>query len=247
VNTESEPTKSKSDQPDSPPIADTKVPIRPENQNSDWWKSGAIWISIASLVCSVWSCNNNSRSVDAANRSANAAAISAAAAITNAAWITYQRNPHHDVTARILKSNFVLRGYSSEDTNGLVYIDLALINNGNQSEIIRRVTFYYDDGSSGTAYEPHILNLQLAKGDKQISHFVLNRKQVFVGTAVRVDIGITAVGPDAKDIESRWMVGQFTLAADGNGGSVSPIESSIVKIISDERLPNQHEQPLLFE
>ncbi len=231
MNTEAEQT------PPKPAAVTPKTPLQISRE--DTWKVITICVSIAACICSVGSCIY-------AGRSSNAAVKSANAALTNAEWVTYQRNPHHDVIARVLRANFVLRGYSPEDTNGLAYVDLALINNGNQSEIIRYVTFYYNDGSGGTINDPRIINLQLPKGDKQVLHLVLTRRFVFTGKDVEVDVGVTAIGPDAEDIESKWSVTKFSLAPDGNGGSMSRPPANAVKVISNERLPHQRHEEVPF-
>ena len=134
-----------------------------------------------------------------------------------------------------------MRGMSDDDTNGFAYVDLALINNGNQSEIIRRVTLYYYDAedANGGGLSPHILNTQLTRGDKQVVHLVLDRKAVFTGKDVWLKVGVTAIAPDAEDIESKWLVAKFTLAPDGNGGQWSPYPTNSVQVISNERLPHQ--------
>jgi hypothetical protein len=249
MNTDAEQTASK------PAEIETAAPSNTGGQNVNWRKSVAFWISaislicsLGSLVCSLGSCINTNRSANAANRSADAAATSAAAALTNADWVNFQRNPHHDVIAKVLKFRPVMAGYSSEDTNGLAYIDLALINNGNQSEIIRRVNFYYYDkeDANGGITESHAINSQLPKGDKQVLHLVLDRGSTFTGKTVWLYIGVTAIGPDAEDIESKWLVTSFTLATNGNGGQWSDNPQKSIQVISNERLPSQRKEVMPF-
>lgn len=214
----------------------------PSKREHQWWETPAFWLSICSLMVALYSALNTSRSANAAIRSANAAAISASAAMTNADWVSYQRTPHHDVLARVLRVGTVPRGFSEEDTNGLAYVDLALINNGNQSEIIRRVTLYYDENESdGGIVSPQILNSQLPKGDKQVLHLVLDRKSAFTGNYLFLKVGVTAIAPDAEDIESKWIVAKMNLATDGNGSWVSPYTAKAIQVISNQRLPHQRE------
>jgi hypothetical protein len=210
------------------------------NQNV-WWKSVAFWISISSLICTVYSASNTSRSADAATRSADAAAMSARAALTNADWVSYQRNPHHELRARVLRVGTVIRGWSEEDTNGLAYIDLALLNDGNQSELVRRVAIYYDSDElkDGGPVSHKILNSVLVKGDRQVLHLLLDHQSVFTGKDVWLKLGVVAIGPDAEDLESKFLVAKFTLAVDGNGGQYSPYPTNAIRVISNERLPHQ--------
>lgn len=227
-----------------PPPLENGPKIQTMTNGQQMWKSIPFWVPTISLICALGSCFNSNRSANAANRSADAAATSASAALTNADWVNYQRNPHHDVIATVLRFSTIMAGWSSEDTNGLAYVDLALINNGNQSEIIRRVTFYYcdrDDPNSGMT-EPHFLNSQLPKGDKQVIHLKLDRRSAFSGKAVWFYMGVTAIGPDAQDLESRWLVTNFTLATNGMGGQWSAYSTKQIQLISNERLPTQHEQ-----
>src|SRR6266702_1844402 len=97
-----------------------KLPVKTQPlgraEPNKWWHSPALWISVGSLICTMYSATNTNRAANAATRSADAAAMSANAAMTNAEWVSYQRNPHHDLIARVLRVGFVMRGYSSEDT-----------------------------------------------------------------------------------------------------------------------------------
>ena len=54
------------------------------------------------------------------------------------AWVAYiQNREHHDLVARVLKATFV----TTPMNNGYpeLYVDIGLINRGNQAEIIRRI------------------------------------------------------------------------------------------------------------
>jgi hypothetical protein len=206
-----------------------------------WFKEhGSLTVATVALCVAIFSAFNSKRSADAA-------IISASAAKTNADWASYQRNPNHDVVARVLKLGVVLRDYSPEDTNGFAYVDLALINNGNQTEIIRRVTFYYaenemaDDGP----FSPRVLNSQLVKGDKQVLHLLLDRS-AFKNKNFWLKVGVTAIGPNAEDLESKWLVAKLSLASDGNGGTYSEYPTNAIRVISNERLPHQRPAELPF-
>jgi len=206
-----------------------------------WVKDyGSVTVAAIAVCVAIYSASN-------ARQSADASLISASMARTNADWISYQRNPQHDVLAKVLRLGVVMRDYSREDTNGFAYVDLALINNGNQTEIIRRVTLYYaesekaDDGP----FSPRILNSQLTKGDKQVLHLLLDRS-AFSNKDFWLKLGVTAIGPDAEDIESKWLVAKLNLASDGNGGSHSEYPTNAIRVISNERLPHQRPADLPF-
>jgi hypothetical protein len=225
-----------------PKQTSTLQPIDDDVERAKKWVKdyGSVTVAAIAVCIALYSASN-------ANRSADAAMMSARAAMTNADWASYQRNPNHDVVARVLKVGVVLRDYSYEDTNGFAYVDLALINNGNQSEVIRRVTLYYaeteaaDDG----AFSPRILNSLLAKGEKQVLHLVLDRS-AFRNKDFWLKVGVTAIAPNAEDIESKWLVARLNLASDGNGGSRSEYPTNAIRVISNERLHHQKPADLPF-
>jgi hypothetical protein len=230
----------------------TKAAETVSAKQKNWWNwlkehaaAVAILMSLVSLVFTGLTSCNSTRSANAATRSATAAALSASAALTNADWAAYQRNPDHNVIARVLRIQTVLRGWSSEDTNGFAYVDLALINNGNQSEIIRRVRLYFFDSADATGgpYSTRILNTLLPKGEKQVLHLVIDR--MALTNRVWLKIGVTAVAPDASDIESTWPVARISMSPDGNGGNFSESPSEPIRVISNERLP--HQKDVRFE
>ena len=83
------------------------------------------------------------------------------------------------------------------------------------------------------------VNLQLAKGDKHILNVVAD--EAAYGKSLWLSVGVTAIGPEAEDIESVWPVSELAIAADGNGGQLSFDENRTpkVRVISNERLPHQ--------
>jgi hypothetical protein len=153
--------------------------------------------------------------------------------------------PHeeHDVIATVLKMKMAM-GNPGTTNNGELYLDLALINRGNQTEIIRSATLYFSENENyaqGAAYQVQTLNLQLTKGEKYVVHLIADRDTVFSGKHLWVNVGVTAIAPNADDILSVWPVGQITLASNGQGGQMSydPNNTPKIQVISDKRLPSQ--------
>ena len=80
----------------------------------------------------------------------------------------------HDLIARVLGAEAFTKGVSSIVTNGELIVNLALINKGNQTEIIREVFLCYSDtnvfygrGMSWERNNPQ-LNIQLIKGERRV-------------------------------------------------------------------------------
>ena len=125
-------------------------------------------------------------------------------------------HPHeeHDVIATVLEMKTIMSD-SETTNNGELYFDVAFINRGNQTEIIRNITLYFSENENyaqGCTYEIHKLDLLLSKGEKHVEHVIADRRSVFAGKQLWVNIGVTAIAPDADDIESIWPLGQITLA-----------------------------------
>jgi hypothetical protein len=219
--------------PDEP--AEPTAPLPPNRESFQWLKAHSFWVSVIAIIVSGISAFNSCRS-------SNFAELSAKAALTNADWASYQRNPHHELVARVLKVGLYLRGWGpSDNTNGVAFIDVALINNGNQSEILRRATLYYADSTNENRTQEtyQLLNTQIPKGDKQVLHLVLDHGAAFVSKPMYVSVGLTAIGAEAEDIESIWRAAMFNLPPDGNGGSYSPYPTNAIPIVTDQRLSTQ--------
>ncbi|HWD93426.1 MAG TPA: hypothetical protein VG938_13875 [Verrucomicrobiae bacterium] len=200
-------------------------------------KSPTFWVSVVAAFFAGFSALNSYRSANQATRSADASSLSANAAKTNADWITYQRTQDHDVIAKVLQVIFHSSIWRAENTNDSPYIDLALMNRGNQSEIIRRVDFYYSTSTNNPAKstETHVLNLQLPKGDKEVLHFTLNRKSIFTGKLTWLSVGVTAISPDGEDLESEWKVSEFNISTNGGESRWETAATNQVRVISNTR------------
>lgn len=205
-----------------------------------WVKDyGSVTVAAIAVCVAIYSAFN-------ASRSADASIMSARAAMTNADWASYQRNPSHDVIGRVLQVGSILRDKPIEFSNSVAYVDLALINNGNQSEVIRRVTLYYEatENAPYGVVNSRILNSQLLKGDKQVLHFTVDRNNVYGLSNVWVKVGVTMIGPDANDIESKWLAAWFRFRPDGAEWQFHGTNS--VRVVSNERLSHQKAVDLQF-
>ena len=153
----------------------------------------------------------------------------------------------HDVVARVVKATFVTKGFSVTDTNGELYVELAVINRGNQTEIIRDAFLCYSGSQSfverSRSLNDQPLNLQLAKGEKRVLRLSAARGSIFGQGKVWLGVGIRSIAPNADDIECVWPVAQVEIAADGNGGGMSHNESPMVQVISNKRMIHQKAAP----
>jgi hypothetical protein len=174
-------------------------------------------------------------------------AISSLALLVSTGYL----RPHeeHDVVARMLKLTFVTASLSST-TNSELYLDLALINRGNQTEIIRNAFVCYSDTKDfvtsyrTSAIRPQDLNLQLPKGEKQVLHLTVDRS-AFVGRHMWLGVGVRAIAPNADDIQSIWPVAEISLATDGQSAwlSYDQDKTPIVPVISNKCLSHQKIAP----
>jgi hypothetical protein len=161
--------------------------------------------------------------------------------------------PHedHDVVARVLGVSAFTKGFSTIVTNGELSVDLAIINKGNQTEIIREAFLCYSDskefGQRGRTWQrdnPQ-MNSQLNKGEKRVLHLSTPFNSVNTGKRMWLGLAVRAVAPNADDIEIVWPVCEIELAADGNGGWVSynKDQTALIQVISNNRMPHQRIAP----
>lgn len=157
--------------------------------------------------------------------------------------------PHedHDVVARVLGVSALTKGFSSIQTNGEISLKLALINRGNQTEIIRETFLCYSetkelDQRSRTwrNFEPQQI-VQLSKGEKRLLHITAPFSSMNTDKRLWLGIGVKAVAPNADDIEVVWPVCEINLPSDGNGAwlSYNKDQTPLVQVISNKRLPHQ--------
>ena len=160
--------------------------------------------------------------------------------------------PHedHDVVGRLIGMRVITNGISANPTNRQLVADIALINRGNQTEIIRNafLGYCYSDHNHNFSDERMIkrnqnqqLNMQLAKGDRQVLHISTPLDFASRGAELMISVGVVAIGSNADDIETVWSASDITVTMDGAaamlfaGKEIAPL----VQIVSNERLPHQ--------
>ena len=157
-------------------------------------------------------------------------------------------NEDHDVVAKVLGVRTLLKGFGAT-TNAELRVDIAVINRGNQKEIIRDGQLCYSDTQnmqSATRTVPtQFQDVLLDKGEKRVLHLVTPFNEVNTGKRLWLGVEIRAVAPNADDILVTWPVCQIELAADGNGAWVSynKDQTPIIHIISNQRQSNQRLAP----
>jgi len=157
-------------------------------------------------------------------------------------------NEDHDVVARVLK---VSTRYGM--TGSELFVDLALINKGNQNEIIRDAFLCYapnDDFQSSASgrtlqFTGEQLNIQLSKGDRRVLHLSTPFNSFNTGKKMWLGVAVRAIAPNADEIEIAWPVCEINLAFDGKGGQISysKDQTPLIRIISNDRLPHQKIAP----
>ncbi len=160
----------------------------------------------------------------------------------------------HDVIAKVLEVAPHLRAPEIGRTNAELCVDLALINKGNQKEIIREVLMCYaqDTNISSGVYSPVFsteqMNFQLDKGERRVMHMVDRFHSLNTGKGMWLGVIVRAIDPKGDDIQVAWPVCPFNLAPDGNGASVSYSKDQMpqIRVISNERLPHQMSAPQSF-
>jgi hypothetical protein len=153
----------------------------------------------------------------------------------------------HDVVARVLGVTARPKTVSSIVTNGELFVDLALINRGNQTEIIRTASLCYSGSKDFNVRrldwppDNKQMNLQLNKGERRVLHLLTPFSSANTGTRMWLGVAVRAIAPNADDTEIVWPVCEIELAADGNGAWVSynKEQTPLVQIISRNRLPHQ--------
>jgi hypothetical protein len=157
----------------------------------------------------------------------------------------------HDVVARVLGVTALPKGISSIETNGELFADVALINKGNQKEIIREAFLCYADtndfhmrGRTWQRSNPG-LNVQLDKDEKRVLHLLTPFSSINTGKRMWLGVAVRAIAPNADDLEIVWPVCEINLAPDGNGAwlSYNKDQTPQIQIISNKRLPHQHLAP----
>lgn len=153
----------------------------------------------------------------------------------------------HDVVARVIQVVPILEGYTDEAPH--LRVDVAFINRGNQTEIIRDVflcysptnDFWTSGASSSVVVDGPDSNFMLASGEKRVVRLKDKFNPMNTGEQMWLGVGVRAIAPNAEDIVSRWEVCQINLSSDGKGawGSRNPEFAPVVKIISNTRLPHQ--------
>lgn len=152
----------------------------------------------------------------------------------------------HDVAGRVLNVVFYTRGMSKLDTNGLFFVDLALINRGNQNEIIRHAKLSFaDDKDFRTNHirsiEEEKMDFVLTPGEKRVLRLNADRGIAFSGKRMWLGVTVRSIAPTAEDLDCHWPICTIELANDGNGGSYSFDRDTtpLVEIISNTRQPHQ--------
>jgi len=161
--------------------------------------------------------------------------------------------PHedHDAVAKVLGVRTLLKGFSSVGTNGELVIDIAVINRGNQTEIIRDVFLCYSDSKdfNGRArawqHSEGARNVQLPRGEKRALRISTQFNSLNTGKRMWLGVAARAIAPNADDTEVVWPVCEINLAPDGNGGSISynKDQTPLIQIISNKRMPHQRIAP----
>lgn len=157
----------------------------------------------------------------------------------------------HDVIAKVLGVSTLTKGFSTIVTNGELSVNIALINKGNQKEIIRDAFLCYSESEDfqtrGRTWQRsgQPLNIQLDKGEKRVLHLLTPYNDGNTGKRLWLGIVVRAIAPNADDIEVLWPVCQIELPADGNGGWVSynKEKTPLMQIISNKRLEHQKLAP----
>jgi len=165
------------------------------------------------------------------------------AALFVAFWFPYlDKRENHELVARALDPQFQ-PGTNSNDA--VFYVELALINRGNQSEIVRAVNLSLSDlndsRSSQMAVFPHKLNQRIERGDRHVVRVSISDFRAFESKPKLLTVSVIAMAPDGTDIESSWPVLVCDIATDGRGGMRSPHTNAaqLVTVVSSERLPHQ--------
>lgn len=118
----------------------------------------------------------------------------------------------HDVVARVLGVKAVLKGWSATSTNAELTVDVAIINRGNQTEIIREAFLCYsetnDFNGNGIVRERgnSQTSIQLNKGDRRVLHLSTPFSSYNTNKRQWLGIALRAVAPNADDIEVVWPV-----------------------------------------
>jgi hypothetical protein len=160
--------------------------------------------------------------------------------------------PHedHDLVARVLGVSALTKGFSSINTNGELTVDVAVINRGNQKEIVREAFLCYSDTNNfavrgRTWFRTETLNVQLDKWEKRVFHLSNSFNPENTGKRMWLGVAVRAVAPNADDLEVSWPVCEINLAPDGNGSWVSYNKDKTpqIEIISNVRMPHQRISP----
>jgi hypothetical protein len=158
---------------------------------------------------------------------------------TRVAYIQYW--PHNEVVARAINFSF-MPGNGNTDPD--ISVDVAVVNRGNQAEIIRGLVLSYSYSNTLRADTQAFkeLNQRIEKGGKEVFRLKPHRDSVCVDHPVTISVGVVAIGPDLSDIESIWPLykGLFSSDGRGGGGSYLPSAEDKVHVVSNERLPHQH-------
>lgn len=156
----------------------------------------------------------------------------------------------HDVVAKVLGMSAIPKGTSSIVTNGEVFVDLALINNGNQREIIREAFLCYapsNDFEHLVSWQRDTapLNLQLDRGERRALHLLNPFNAANTGRPMWLGVAVRAIAPEGDDIQVVWGVAAIELAPDGDGARYTYDKNKTprMQIISNERLPHQKTTP----
>lgn len=153
-----------------------------------------------------------------------------------------QNRVHHDLAARVVRATLSILEQPTE-----LYVETAVVNRGNQSEIIREIRLLVSDDEKmqgGATIFRWVLNQRIEKGDKQVFKHSITNFHSFEGKSKWMNIEVVAIAPDLRDITCVWPVMSFNVATNGQGGGQSehPDSSQSVQIISDKRLPHQRDR-----
>jgi hypothetical protein len=122
-------------------------------------------------------------------------------------------------------------------------LDLALVNRGNQTEIIRSGFLLSSTNRDNldSRFSFVALNEQLPKGEKKVVRLV-DRISTFDGTRKWLGVGVTVIDSDANDVETVWPITEINISTDGQGAWMSGFEPETtprMQILSNSLQPHQ--------
>ena len=167
------------------------------------------------------------------------------------AWVAYiQNREHHDLVAKVLKIGFLPAGLRGQ--NGELYVDIGVVNRGNQAEIIRRLFLQISGTGEYSGFSQFIdarfVNQRIEKGDKQVVRASITNFMDFGGQQRLLSVGIVGIAPDASDVKCVWPITGFQIATNAQGGSLYEHTNAHdqIQVISRKRLSHQKANDLWY-